>query len=441
MKQISQSRKSLLIFRGFKLFEVFLFTALFALCWVFHYMRVTVPVYGFKGSVGIVALYTAIMIYLIRIYCGFDVENCRISALVYSQCLSIVIANIVIGILLLFLTRTSFLVWPLFGLSFIQAVISAVWCWGMNKFYFSITSPKRTVIFYHHLSELEKIKHIPFFSKKYHIIEAIESPDNYQAAIEHLNNVDVIFVSMDATSRNGVVKYCLNQNILCYIIPKVGDMIMEGAQHMQMFGLPVMRVRRATQMPEYAVAKRAFDIFASIAGLLILSPLFLLTALVVKLYDRGPVFYRQIRLTKGAKEFSIIKFRSMRVDAEKDGVARLAQEHDDRITPVGRIIRACRIDELPQLLNILIGDMSFVGPRPERPEIARKYCEMNSAFNLRLQVKAGLTGYAQIYGRYNTEPYDKCRLGLMYIDKIFAIEDLRMILAIFETRFLEGQYC
>ena len=128
-------------------------------------------------------------------------------------------------------------------------------------------------------------------------------------------------------------------------------------------------------------------------------------------------------------ELLVIKFRSMRQDAEKDGVARLASAHDDRITPIGRIIRAIRFDELPQLFNILKGDMSIVGPRPERPEIAEQYRKELPAFDLRLQVKAGLTGYAQVYGRYNTEPQDKLKMDLMYINHASIAEDVKLIFA------------
>ena len=129
------------------------------------------------------------------------------------------------------------------------------------------------------------------------------------------------------------------------------------------------------------------------------------------------------------------KLRSMIVDAEKGG-ARLAGEHDDRITPVGRVIRAIRFDELPQLFNILKGDMSIVGPRPERPEIAEKYRQELPAFDLRLQVKAGLTGYAQVYGRYNTEPQDKLKMDLMYINHASFSEDFKLIFATIRILFM-----
>ena len=153
--------------------------------------------------------------------------------------------------------------------------------------------------------------------------------------------------------------------------------------------------------------------------------------------DGGPALYRQIRLTQDGRRFGLLKFRSMRVDAEKDGVARLSSgEKDDRITPVGKVIRRFRIDELPQLVNIFLGDMSIVGPRPERPEIARQYEKELPEFRLRLQVKAGLTGLAQIYGKYNTKPYEKLMMDLMYIAHPSIIEDLKIIFATVKILFI-----
>ena len=149
------------------------------------------------------------------------------------------------------------------------------------------------------------------------------------------------------------------------------------------------------------------------------------------------MLYKQVRLTKDGKHFKILKFRSMRVDAEKDGVARLASENDNRITPVGKVIRACRVDELPQLFNILKGDMTIVGPRPERPEIAEQYNDILPAFLLRLQCKAGLTGLAQVYGKYNSDPYDKLRMDLMYINEMSLLGDLKLMFATVKVLFMK----
>ena len=153
----------------------------------------------------------------------------------------------------------------------------------------------------------------------------------------------------------------------------------------------------------------------------------LLTAIAIKLYDGGPVFFKQARCTIGGKVFYIHKFRSMIVDAEKYG-AIPATDKDPRITKVGNVIRATRIDELPQILNILKGEMSIVGPRPERVEHVEKYSKEVPEFSYRLKVKGGLPGYAQIYGKYNTSAYDKLRLDLMYIENYSLLLDIKLIL-------------
>lgn len=170
------------------------------------------------------------------------------------------------------------------------------------------------------------------------------------------------------------------------------------------------------------------DICLSLLLLLIASPIMLVTAIVIKLYDGGPVLYKQVRCTRNQREFYIMKFRSMKTDAEKDGVARLASKNDSRVTPIGKVIRKCRIDELPQLVNILRGDMSFIGPRPERPEIIAQYMEVMPEFAYRMKVKAGLAGFAQVYGKYNTTPYDKLKLDLTYIENYTVWLDIKLML-------------
>ena len=162
--------------------------------------------------------------------------------------------------------------------------------------------------------------------------------------------------------------------------------------------------------------------------IILTSPMMALTALSIKLYDGGAILYKQTRCTLEGKKFQIYKFRSMIANAEEDGIARLAAKGDSRITPIGKIIRKVRIDELPQLFNIIKGEMSFVGPRPERPEIIEKYTEEMPEFSYRVKVKAGLTGYAQIFGKYNTKPYDKLKLDLYYIEHYSVWLDLKLII-------------
>ena len=196
------------------------------------------------------------------------------------------------------------------------------------------------------------------------------------------------------------------------MMPKIPDVLIKGSDQLHLFDTPILLTREYALKIEQRAIKRMIDLVCAVILLVITSPFMLITAILVKCYDNGPVLYKQVRCTKGGREFKIMKFRSMRVDAEKDGVARLAAKNDNRITPIGKFIRAVRIDELPQLFNILAGDMSFIGPRPERPEIIRQYVEDMPEFVFRMKVKAGLAGYAQVYGKYNTTPYD---LSLIHI--------------------------
>jgi len=255
--------------------------------------------------------------------------------------------------------------------------------------------------------------------------------------LEMLEDYTAVFLcGVHSHERNLILKYCVANGVVVYIIPRVGDVIMSGAKKIPMFHLPMMRVDRYSPPPEFQLAKRALDIGLGVLLMLLFSPILLIAAIAVKLEDGGPVFYRQVRLTKDGREFNMLKFRSMVVSAEQDGVARLSTGDDDpRITRVGRVLRAHRFDELPQLFNVLGGSMSLVGPRPERPEIAAEYEREMPEFALRLQCKAGLTGYAQVYGKYNTTPYDKLQMDLMYISRPSIVEDIKILFATFTILF------
>ena len=174
--------------------------------------------------------------------------------------------------------------------------------------------------------------------------------------------------------------------------------------------------------------KRMIDVILSLIGLILLSPIFLVIIIIIKIDDPGPAFFKQKRVGINKSYFNLYKFRSMIENAEGKSGAVLASKSDSRITPVGKFIRATRLDELPQLINVLKGDMSLVGPRPERPEIAEQYYENLPEFAYRLKTKAGLTGYAQVMGKYNTTPYDKLKLDLTYIEKYSVPLDIKLIL-------------
>lgn len=437
-RDMTDAMKTILI-RVMKLLHFGLTVAAFALCCYIGYNDLYDSTLEFQRFVAAVLIYTLVLLFSMRTYSGYGIGLSSVRMMTYSQTLAQLVAVGVIYVLMVLDRMKLVNVLPLVVLLVCQLVLNCVWSVGANQMYFTINKARRTVIVYRRESDLRRLEEIYQHEKKFRVEKMIADPaDDIHALLRQIEGYEAVFVTgVHATLRNGIAKYCVEQNVRCYIAPHVGDVLMMGAQHLELFSVPVFRIMRSAPRIEYLAVKRFIDIACSLLALVAVSPVMLVTALAIRLYDGGPAIYKQVRLTKDGRQFEILKFRSMRVDAERDGVARLAQDHDDRITPVGKVIRACRLDELPQLINILRGDMSIVGPRPERPEIARQYCEQMPAFSLRLQVRAGLTGLAQVYGRYNTDPYDKLQMDLMYINNMSFFEDLKLIFATVKVLFMK----
>ena len=265
------------------------------------------------------------------------------------------------------------------------------------------------------------------FSDKFQVKEKMPLSAGMDAIWERILQFDAVLVGdIPAKERNLLIKYCFEKDIRCYCIPKIADIMVIHSEQIDLFDTPLLLLRNNGLTYRQMFVKRVMDIVFAFVGILLASPVMLLIAAAIKAYDSGPVFYSQSRQTMGGREFQILKFRSMVVDSEKHG-ARLAKRHDSRITPVGRLIRRLHFDELPQLFNILKGEMSLVGPRPERAEITNEYAKAIPEFPYRLKVKAGLTGYAQVYGQYNTAPYDKLKLDLSYISNYSIWLDIKLI--------------
>ena len=424
--------------RILKLINILLITCPFFLCWHFYYAVRADALYSQSIKLYLLLPVAFMILYVIfgRIYNAFLISYYRLFEMVYSQMLSACISDGLVYFLICILCKHFQPLWP--GLLAIagQFVLSMIWSLCSRKWYFWRFPPKKTYVIFDTRSGIEEMLDNYGLSKKYEVDKVIPAADVLRD-LSMLDDAQEVFLSgIHSHDRNVIIKHCIDKGIDALVLPRIGDAIMLGARRMHIMHLPVLQVRRYNPKPEYVLIKRFFDIVLSAVALLILWPVFIVTALLVK-KDGGPAFYKQERLTKDGKVFRLIKFRSMRVDAEKDGVARLSTgDNDDRITPVGRVIRKLRIDELPQLFNILKGDLSIVGPRPERPSIAQQYEEEMPDFRLRLQCKAGLTGYAQVHGKYNTTPYDKLMMDLMYIANPGFLQDLRIIIATVKILFL-----
>ncbi len=264
---------------------------------------------------------------------------------------------------------------------------------------------------------------------KYSIKETVSYTD--PSIEEKIRSYDAVLINdIPAEGHNIILKKCFEENKRVYTVPKISDIIIKSSDNINLVDTPLFLCRNLGISGWQLALKRLADLFLSTIALAVLSPVFIVTAIAIKLEDGGPVFFRQERVTLNEKRFMILKFRSMIVDAEKDGRPHPAGENDDRITKVGKVIRACRVDELPQLINIIKGDMSIVGPRPERWEHVEKFKAEIPEFSYRCKVKGGLTGYAQVYGKYNTAALDKLKLDLMYITNYSLSLDVQII---FET--------
>jgi exopolysaccharide biosynthesis polyprenyl glycosylphosphotransferase len=423
--------------RLLKLFNVFLMTLPFAVLWyAFYASRIASPYYN-KGNWMVIALYVALYVIYGRTYDAFLVSYKKVSEIVYSQILSAVITNFLMGIVIWLLGKYLRYVAPMLLIFLIQIPIAMLWAYVSRWWYFRVFPPKKTVIVWDMRHGLDDMIDEYGLDRKFDVVATLKI-EECLGDLSRLDGAEVVFLTgIHSHDRNIVIKYCIEKHITAFIIPRIGDVLMSSAKQFYLFHLPMLRLERYNPAPEFLFIKRTFDLLLSLVLIILLSPLMLVLSLLIR-RDGGPAFYRQNRLTKDGKIFSVLKFRSMRVDAEKDGVARLSTgENDDRITPVGHFLRRFRLDELPQLFNILKGEMSFVGPRPERPEIAAEYEKELPEFSMRLQAKAGLTGLAQVYGKYNTAPYDKLQMDLMYIANPSLVQDIRIIFATIKILFMK----
>ncbi len=390
-----------------------------------------------RGNILLMFLFALLYVFFGCTYDALQISTLRRAEMVYSQTLALLFSDAVMYIEVLLLTKHLPRVIPILVAIAAQEVVAVAWVFIAQAWYFRTFSAKPTVVVYDEREGISDLINDYGFDRKYEVIRTVDSMSCIDG-LSVLDDAEVVFLTgVHSHDRNVILKYCVANGKRMFVIPRIGDVIMSGARRMHMFYLPMLRAERYHPSVMYLFIKRVFDVLLSLCALIIFSPLLLITSIAIKATDGGPVIYKQVRLTKDGKKFKVLKFRSMRVDAEKDGVPRLSTgDADDRITPVGRVIRKTRIDELPQLINILAGDLTIVGPRPERPEIAEEYEKEMPEFRLRLQAKAGLTGLAQVHGKYNTTPYDKLQMDLMYISKPSLVEDLRIILATVKVLFL-----
>lgn len=418
---------------------IMLFAGAFSIVWYSCYSdEIMLPFYR-RGNWVIIAIYVVLMLLFSNVFGGLKTGYLRRTDTFYSQSLSMFCVNTVAYFQISLIERHFSQLVPMLLLTLIDIAILPVWIIVTNKLYFSLFPPRKLVIIYGERAAAELVKKMSRRVDKYMICESVSadhSLKDMQTAIDKYEGV--ILCDMPGQLRNDILKYCFEKKIRVYVAPKISDIIIRGAEDIRLFDTPLLLCRNRGLTLEQRFVKRLFDLLFSIIVGIIFLPISIIIALLIKLEDGGSVLYKQKRLTLDDRIFYVYKFRSMIPNAELHG-AQLATDNDNRITKVGRILRKFRLDEIPQILNILKGDMSVVGPRPERPELAHKYEKYIPEFDFRLRVKAGLTGYAQVTGLYDTSPYDKLKMDMMYIEQYSLLLDLRIIMMTIKTMIFPGE--
>lgn len=403
-------------------------TAAFAYVWYDYYLdRLAWMPFWRRGNWVMIAIYALIITMISRLYGGLKVGYLKKIDVFYSLTLATICTNIVEYGQITLVNRYFLSPWPLVQMTGVQILLIIVWIFGSRFVYSRLYRARRLLVIHGDRDPGELIYKMNSRKDKYDISGKVHVKEGEKVIHRMMRDYEgVIIWDLPSPERNRYLKYCFAHSIRCYMSPKISDIILMGSDRIHLFDTPLLMSRNMGLSMEQRAAKRTLDIIVSAVGIVVSSPIMLLIAILVKAYDGGPVFYFQDRLTLKGKPFKICKFRSMCVDSEKKG-ARLASKNDSRITPVGKVLRNLHLDELPQLFNVFMGDMALVGPRPERKEIMKEYEKEIPEFYYRLKVKAGLTGYAQVYGKYNTTPYDKLKLDLFYIENYSFLLDIKLL--------------
>ena len=433
------SKKMRFMHKFFATLVSFFVISSFAAVWLLFYNNFAFRTHWTEGAVISIIIYSIIYIAIAQLYRGFKIGTYPLGEVIFSQILALGIANALLFAQCCLISNKYVSIVPGLITSLFQILCVVIWAAVVKRYYIHFTKPSDTLLICNHEHEGHSFKKM--LGKKFsHFfkISRIETASTPLGTIQQKidQSEAVILYELDAVLREQLMSHIIKHKKLLYVTPTVSDILMHGFENRHFVDTPLMKYEYAYEKPISYLGKRAIDLLFSILGLAVFSPFMFIFALFIKLEDGGPVLYKQKRCTKDGKVFEILKFRSMVVNAEENGTVIPCVANDSRITRVGKVIRKFRIDETPQIFNVLKNDMSIVGPRPERVEHMKEYCKKHPEFTYRLRVKGGLTGYAQIYGRYNTDAYDKLRLDMMYIENMSMLLDLKLIILTIKTIFI-----
>lgn len=393
--------------------------------------------YFFRGNYVVIGLYALISFFFMKAFGCFQIGKIKTGEIIFTQILSTLCVNAVthLQLCLIGVWRLTENLAPILYMTAADIVLVILWAIFVTWVFAKLYPPRAILMIYGEREAVNLLRKMKIREDKYDVRESVSCNVDWDILTAKIDQYGaVLMADISSDIRNKILKYCFNNHIRCYAVPKISDIMIMSAEKIQISDTALLLFRNQGLSAGQRCIKRIFDIVVGVIAVIIASPVMLVIGIAIKVYDGGPVFFIQDRLTRNGEVFRIYKFRSMRVQGT-DEKKSITKKNDDRITPVGHVIRKLHLDELPQVFNIIKGDMSFVGPRPEWTATTDLYSQHLPEFLFRLKVKAGLTGYAQVYGKYNTTPYDKLMLDLTYIEKYSFWLDIKLMLLTVKTLF------
>lgn len=393
--------------------------------------------YFFRGNYVVIGLYALISFFFMKAFGCFQIGKIKTGEIIFTQILSTLCVNAVthLQLCLIGVWRLTENLAPILYMTAADIVLVILWAIFVTWVFAKLYPPRAILMIYGEREAVNLLRKMKIREDKYDVRESVSCNVDWDILTAKIDQYGaVLMADISSDIRNKILKYCFNNHIRCYAVPKISDIMIMSAEKIQISDTALLLFRNQGLSAGQRCIKRIFDIVVGVIAVIIASPVMLVIGIAIKVYDGGPVFFIQDRLTRNGEVFRIYKFRSMRVQGT-DEKKSITKKNDDRITPVGHVIRKLHLDELPQVFNIIKGDMSFVGPRPEWTATTDLYSQHLPEFLFRLKVKAGLTGYAQVYGKYNTTPYDKLMLDLTYIEKYSFWLDIKLMLMTVKTLF------
>lgn len=381
--------------------------------------------------------FAVMMLLFCRIYGGYRIGEIKCRNIVFSLSVATVLTDLVtyFQLQIMNVNEANNAHLELFGVDLlllggalaIQLLVIVAAVLGANWLYFRFHPPMKCVIIAGSEADMRLMKSkLEKFRLKYRVCDCIR-PDHPDVKAIIRRNEAAFLYHISPEDHRILIEYCYKHARKLFFDMHIEDLLAQNCDSFLMDDVLMTAYTRKGLSLSQRFVKRTADIVMSLAGLIVTSPIMVMCAVAIKACDGGPVFFRQKRMSRDGELFDIIKFRTMYVQSP-DCKQHSVTADDDRITPVGRVLRRFRVDELPQLINILKGEMSVVGPRPEMLENIENYMQHMPEFAYRNRVKAGLTGYAQVAGKYNTPPREKLMMDISYIENYSFWLDIKLIL-------------